>query len=326
LQDWKKVLTFALRNQKTNKYKRKLSMKNQNSTKRITISTTQKPFLERNETLEMYYSDIRKYDVLTEDVTKELFERFKNASEAEKEEIKETLFNHNSRLVVSLARTYCTANDNLNDLIQEGNIGLLNAIDKFDLAKESSFQKFALFHIRREINLFKLNYSPIVQQTNRSKTDSIVNSIISDFVQREHRNPSPDEILEEYNARSTDQKKVNSTQDVINVQYVYVDSLEQQQEDFTDCQSYLDYTSKSCAHNDYLNQEELDFNRKKIEILMDGLTDKEKQAVRLFYGFETGFDESLHSIGTKMGCSSERARQLCSSALAKMQKKGAVSL
>lgn len=295
-------------------------MNNSKASKTITLTGTQKPFLERDEILNMYYNDIRKYEVLTQDETTELFKLYQNGTSAEKEYAKNKLFNHNAKLVTSMARQYCTINDNLMDLIEEGNIGLLNAIDKFSLDKESSFQKFALFHIRREINLFKINYSPIVQQTNRSKTDNVVTNIISDFTQRENRMPTDDEILEQYNLENPD-KPIVEKEDMVSVEYVYIDSLEPVQGEFTDSQSYLDFSNKTSSYNEYLRDIENNYNKDMLKTLMVGLTPNEKKAITLFYGLEDGIETSLSIIGTLMNCTSERARQLCKAAIDKMHKK-----
>lgn len=295
-------------------------MNTSKASKTITLTGTQKPFLERSEILNMYYNDIREHKVLTQDETTALFELYQNGNEKEKEFAKNTIFEHNAKLVTSMARQYCTPNDNLMDLIQEGNIGLLNAIDKFDLTKESSFQKFALFYIRREINHFKVDYTPIVCQTNRSKTDSVVNTIISDFVQREHRNPTSEEVLEVYN-QEHDNKKIVNKEDVINVEYVYIDNLDATDGEFSDSQGFLDYSSKSESFNDYIRQSNNDFNKEMISTLIEGLTPNEKKAISLFYGLDGGIESSLSMIGTVMNCTPERARQLCVSATNKMRKK-----
>ena len=295
-------------------------MKNSKASKTITLTGTQKPFLGHDETLNMYYNDIRKYAVLSQEETTELFKLYQNGTKEDREFAKNKLFKHNAKLVISLARQYCTVNDNLMDLIEEGNIGLLNAINKFSLDKESSFQKFALFHIRREINLFKVNYSSIVQQTNRSKTDNNITNIISSFIQRENRMPTDEEILAEYNEKNPT-KQISEKSDMVSVEYVYIDSLEPINGEFTDSQSFLDYSSKTSSCNEYLRKIEGDRHKKMLKSLMVGLTPNEKKAVSLFYGLDDGIETSLSVIGTLMNCTSERARQLCKAAVDKMHKR-----
>lgn len=289
-------------------------------TKTITLTKTQKPFLVRDEILTMYYNDIRKYPVLSQEETVELFRLFKHGSSLEREYARTKLFNHNAKLVTAMARQYCGVNDSLMDLIEEGNIGLLNAINKFDVGKASSFQKFALFYIRREINLFKTNYSSMVQQANRSKTDNKISTIVSDFIQKENRMPTDDEVLSEYNERNP-KKKINDKEDTISVEYVYIDSFNPKGGEFYDAQSYVEYSNKTCSHNDYLGKIISDCNKELLDRLMIGLTPNEKKAITLFYGLENGIECSLGVVGTMMNCTSERVRQLCKSAVEKMSKK-----
>lgn len=295
-------------------------MSKSNLSKRIILTGTQKPFLNRNESLNIYYNNIRKYRLLTQDETTELFIMYQNGTESEKDYARNKLFNHNARLVTSLARQYCTVNDNLMDLIEEGNIGLLNAIDKFSLDKESSFQKFALFHIRREINLFKVNYSPIVQQTNRSKTDNVLNKIVANFHQKEGRMPTDEELLDAYNVENPN-KLIVEKEDMVSVKYVYIDSLSTVTDDFTDCQSYLDYSNQTSSCNDYIYDIEKNYNKEILKKLMIGLTPNEKKAITLFYGLEDGIETSLSVISMHMNCTPERVRQLCQAAIKKMHKK-----
>lgn len=286
------------------------------------LNNAPKPFLERNDTTETYYNEVRKYKLISNEETFALLEEYQTAASSRKEEIRDILFKHNCRLVISVARAYCSSNDNLNDLIQEGNIGLLNAIEQFDFSKNSTFQKVALFYIRREINLFKMNASHIVQQTNRSKTNSVINGLVNSFIQQQERMPTPEELLDAYNNRYPNCRTLNSAQDIINVNYVYIDSLEGagHEEELVDGQNYLDYCSTSATINSCIGNEQKEYQHYKLSQLLTVLTPKEKQAILLYYGLTTGFDESLHMIGTKMNCSSERARQLCASALKKMQK------
>lgn len=297
-------------------------MNNSTSTKRIILSGTQKPFLERNEQLVRYYNDIRRYEPLTPEETNRLFKLFHEGTKREREVAKTKLFNHNTKLVVSMARKYCSNNDNLMDLIEEGNIGLLNAIEQYRMDKDSSFAKYALYHIRREINLFKVNYTPIIKQTNRSKTDNVVSNITKAFIQKEQRKPTADELLEAYNEISKKEKKVTYNEDMLNVEYVYIDSLDgEKTDDLKDGQSFLDYTSKSACANNYLKQIIDEHNEEVLNVFMADLNPKEKKAIRLFYGLENGIEESLCVIASRLGCTSERVRQLCANGLSKMQDK-----
>lgn len=292
------------------------------SNKVISLEYVPKPFLERNDSLVRYYSDIRDYKPIKDEEIKALLEERINATPERKKEIEEYIFNHNARLVISLARKYCTQKDNLDDLIEEGNIGLLIAIEKYDPAKvkKSTFVSFALFYIRREINAYKTNHTDMVYRTNHARTEQFARTMTCAFMQKHDRMPTTQELMTMYNSNQANKnRRVGDHTDFVDVEYVYIDNLEQIDGNFTDCQSYIDYTSHSATSNDYCKEMADSHNKSYLSALMSCLSEKEKKAISLMYGIETNFEESLSSIATKLGVTSERARQLCSSALEKLQ-------
>ena len=107
----------------------------------VNLKTPNSDYFERTETLVRYYEDIRKYDVLTNEEELELFEMIKNGNKFEKQVAKEKLINCNQRFVVAVAKRYAT-NDNILDLINEGNIGLMEALENFKVEKGVKFTKF----------------------------------------------------------------------------------------------------------------------------------------------------------------------------------------
>ena len=89
-------------------------------------------------------------------------------------------------------------------------------------------------------------------------------------------------------------------------------------------QSFIDFSGATSSFNEAIRTEQNDYDKEMIDVLMEGLTPKEKEAITLFYGLGSGTEYSLSMIATQMNCSSERARQLCASATNKMKKKSEV--
>ena len=136
---------------------------------RINVKTTNNYF-ERTELLEQYYKDVRAYDVFTAKEEKEIFtklaslkkrvkilenegkriEALKVKKEADK--VKDDIIKANLRLVISIARIYAS-NYNLLDLINEGNIGLMKAVDTFDVTLDNRFQTHAIQPSRKAIKM-----------------------------------------------------------------------------------------------------------------------------------------------------------------------------
>ena len=129
-------------------------------------------YFERTETLTKYYHEVNDYDVIDADKEKELFmlldegrakvKEAKNSKnkvletkyQKEVDGIRNFIINSNLRFVISIARVYAT-NSNILDLIDEGNIGLIEAVDTFDVTLGNRFQTHAVYLIRQKINLFR---------------------------------------------------------------------------------------------------------------------------------------------------------------------------
>lgn len=291
-----------------------------NSTKKITLTGIQKPFLERYKSLTKLYAEIGHCKPMSFEETSEWFDKYHNGTEKEKEEAFEKICKHNMKLVISMARQYCSTQDNLMDLIQEGNIGLIAAIEKYNPNIGSSFQAHAMFHIRRYINLFKNNTTSIVQKTNRSKTAHIVHTLTSKMTQDLERTPYPEEVLDEYNKHNK-KKKVKDSDDFVNVEYVYIDNFETSTGDINDMGSFVDFNNHTGSENGYLRDIEAEQKHKTLQALLQELTPKERKAITMFYGLEDGIESSLSVISMTLGVTAERARQLCSHAIKKMSAK-----
>jgi RNA polymerase primary sigma factor len=287
--------------------------------KKVFLSGSQKPYLERDNSLNILYSEIRPYTPLTQEETKELFLQYHNGDESEKKFAFEKICKHNLRLVISLARDYCSSEDSLNDLIQEGNIGLMKAIELFDVNNGTPFHGYAMYWIRRYINIFKTNTTPIVAQTNRSKTANVIISITSKLWQKLERIPTPDEILEIYN-EAYPHKPIRDTKDLVNVEYVYISEPESNAKEERDLQGFLDYNEKSLTHNAYLVEIDKEENKAVINRFLKLLTPNEHKAISMMYGLNGTIKTNSSVIATEMGITPQRVSQLCSSAITKMKK------
>ena len=290
----------------------------QNSQKKIRISKASRPYFNRNTVLNLLFNDIRSYKPLSKEKTNQLFELYNNGTEKEREYAFDKICRHNMRMVISIARDYCTTSDNLNDLIQEGNIGLMKAIELFDMDNGAPFHGYALYWIRRYINLFKTNITPIVQQTNRSKTSSIITTITSELIQKLERIPTPDEILEEYNKRYSD-KSINDTDDLINIEYVYIDNFDQYGDDVHGIQNNIEYNNKTVSYNNYMDNIDDEMNKKMVSDLLGCLNKKELTVIKMYYGLDGENETTMSTIATVMDLSIQRINQLYISAIKKMK-------
>lgn len=291
---------------------------NSKKTRKVLITREAKPQIQRSVTVQNLYNEIRPYKTLSQEETTKLFHIYHNGNELEKKQALDKLCKHNMKLVMSVARDYCSTNDNLGDLFQEGNIGLLKAVEMFDETKGAPFHAYAIYWIRRYISLFKNATSAMVFQTNKIKTANVITKITSDLTHRFERTPTSDEVLDEYNNRYPDKKLVNAG-DLVNIEYVFIDQIEPSDDTSQAFRGYLNYTNASSESNTCLNNIDAEYYKEMIKQLTSQLTPKEIKVVRMLYGLDTGIEKSISVISSEMDISKQRVSQLYSTAKKKMQ-------
>lgn len=234
---------------------------------------------------------------------------------------------HNQRLVISMARNYAKNGSEVLDLIEEGNIGLIEAIANFNPGLGYKFSTYSTIYIRKYINLFKTNNCEMIRQTNRSKTYSQVARCINAFEQENLREPTPEELLEQYNKTYTG--KLANASDLISVEYIHIDECADDAGD--NCNNYIvqglhEYDNKTLSYNDYEYQSDNDAINLQLEECMSCISDIEKDIVKLHAGIGTGESLNFNEVGIRVGLGECRTRQLYNNAIRKMKKYAAENI
>ena len=149
-------------------------------------------FYSGNDTLNKYLSDIRKYKVLTPEEEVELFERIGDGDESAKARIVES----NQRFVYSLAKIYSKNDDEVLDYVNEGNIGLMTAIDTFDVTKGMKFITYSVWYIRRSMNYYLSTMNSLVAKSNNMKYGKKIEYIKQECMCKNGYEPTYDEIVD----------------------------------------------------------------------------------------------------------------------------------
>jgi RNA polymerase primary sigma factor len=123
--------------------------------------------VDRSENTTRFYEDIKKFPTLTKEDEDKWFDVLKNGSPEEKSFARDYIWLCNQRLVIAAAKKWATT-DTLTDYINEANIGLAEAIDKFELDKGTKFCTYAMWFIKRAINNYNNDVAPMVRKTNLS--------------------------------------------------------------------------------------------------------------------------------------------------------------
>ena len=283
----------------------------------VNLKTPNSDYFERTETLVRYYEDIRKYDVLTNEEELELFEMIKNGNKFEKQVAKEKLINCNQRFVVAVAKRYAT-NDNILDLINEGNIGLMEALENFKVEKGVKFTTWAVWFIRRAINLYCINYGNLVRKTNLSQTYHVVSQATNKFIQTEYRQPTLEELAELL--KDEHDVDIKNLSYIIDTKFTSIDEgFNSNDDDSSNVGEMNVFNEYSASFNDYEKVSNNEFNNKLISNMLLKLPKREKDIITLYFGIGYDREYELQEIAEKVGLTTERVRQLKNDMLDKLK-------
>jgi RNA polymerase primary sigma factor len=260
---------------------------------KITKSITNR----ESESLEKYLQEIGKEELLSTDEEVELAQRIRKGDR----KALEKLTRANLRFVVSVAKQYQNQGLSLADLINEGNVGLIKAAEKFDETRGFKFISYAVWWIRQSILQAIAEQSRIVRvPLNQVGSVSKINRILSKFEQEHERRPSTDEISERIDLP---EDKVDEAM-MANARHVSVDAPFVDGED----NSLLDVLINDDAPmaDRQLVMESL---RDEIAVFLQTLNDRERSVVTAFYGIGQP-EMTLEEIGNKYGLTRERVRQI----------------
>ena len=256
--------------------------------------------------LDKYLQEIGKEDLITVEEEVELAQRIKKGDQ----EALEKLTKANLRFVVSVAKQYQNQGLSLPDLINEGNLGLIKAAEKFDETRGFKFISYAVWWIRQSILQALAEQSRIVRlPLNQVGSLNKINKAFARFEQENERTPSPEELAA---ALDLPREKVTDTMRVAG-RHVSVDAPFADGED-NNLLDVLVNTDSPNADRGLIN-ESLSME---VERALDTLTEREKDIVKYFFGIGCS-EMTLEEIGDKFGLTRERVRQIKEKAIRRLR-------
>ncbi len=253
------------------------------------------------DSVQMYLKEIGKHKLLTGAEERELAKRILEGDE----ESKKTLANANLRLVVSIAKKYIGRSSDLTllDLIQEGNLGLFKAVEKFDFRKGFKFSTYATWWIRQAVTRALADQSrtiriPVHMVETIAKYKQVVRRLSQDL----GREPLPKEIATEM---GVDVEKVHTIEKIDQS----TASLDKPTDDDDEKSSLGEFVAddKIAPPDQEVSRRIL---RDQIQEILDDLTPKERKILEMRHGLDDGVMRTLEEVGKEFGVTRERIRQI----------------
>jgi len=264
---------------------------------------------EMSEPLQIYLSEIGQIPLLSEEDEKRLGEKSAQGDG----EARRKLSEGNLRLVVSLAKHYTGRGIPLMDLIQEGNMGLMRAAEKYDYTKENRFSTYAAWWIKEAMQRAIDQQSREIRvPVHVAENMKRVQKTARELQQSLGRDATPKEIAEKLGNKTEDEVKdiINYLQSPVSLETPVGDDGENSLGDMVEDKSE---PTPEEAMNILVRQEE-------VKELLEKLGDRERQVIRLRYGLEDGRTHTLEEIGDMLGVTRERVRQIEARAMEKLRK------
>ncbi len=260
-----------------------------------------------SESLDKYLQEIARVDLISAEDEVELAKKIKDGDQVALEK----LIKSNLRFVVSVAKQYQNNGLTLGDLINEGNLGLIKAAQRFDETRGFKFISYAVWWIRQSILQALAEQSRIVRlPLNRIGSLNRISKTFSSLEQKFEREPTPDEIS---NALNMDPNEVRDTMR-ISSRHISIDSPMKDGED----NSLLDVLEDDCESTPD-NELLIDSLRKEIQSALSTLTSRECDVIGLYFGLNGEHTQTLEEIGSRFSLTRERVRQIKEKAIRRLR-------
>ena len=259
------------------------------------------------DSVSLYLKQISNIPLLTAEEEKELGLKIADGDK----KAMDKLVSHNLRLVVSIAKRYRGCGIPLLDLVQEGNIGLMKAAEKFDLNKGCRFNTHATWWVRQTINRSLADKSRTIRiPSNVSELVNKIKKVSAPMIQKLNRFPTPQELSAELGIEIDKiETALDMSQAIASLDVPVSEDEETSMGDLI-ADPHLENPIKKLTE---------ECNKEIVDSVLSTLTKREADVLRRRFGIETGEPQTLEEIGQSYGVTRERIRQIETKAMRKMR-------
>ncbi len=261
--------------------------------------------------VKIYLKEIGRVPLLTAEEEIQLAEQMSGSNESKASEARKRLAEANLRLVVSIAKRYVGRGMSFLDLIQEGNLGLIKAVEKFDYTKGFKFSTYATWWIRQAITRAIADQARTIRiPVHMVETITKVKKVSSQLLHKNGRDPSPEDIAKELNMPVDRVREImRIAQDPVSLETPIGEEEDSHLGDFIPDE---DAPAPAEAASLVLLKEQIDQ-------VLSTLTDREENVLRLRFGLVDGRSRTLEEVGQTFNVTRERIRQIEAKALRKLR-------
>ena len=263
--------------------------------------------------IEAYLRSIRKYQPLSQEEENEVFKMYHSNDPVAKKKAIDTLVNANQRFIFSLAKDYAKGDETkVLDYVNEGSIGIINAIDKFDQTRGFKFISFAVWYIRQAMTNYAQTTDLFLRKANNAKIGNNVLKIRTAFFQENHREPTTEEIKEALAKKGIKIKEDKDLEDVVR------NSLDSVWGDESTFENNPRYIQHSAIQNEYEKEMDDEDNKSVVGKLLQTLDERSQLVIKQLFGIGYESPVDMEVVAENLGLTPTRVGQIKNAALKKL--------
>ena len=263
--------------------------------------------------IEAYLRSIRKYQPLSQEEENEVFRMYHSNDPDAKKKAIDTLVNANQRFIFSLAKDYAKGDETkVLDYVNEGSIGIINAIDKFDQSRGFKFISFAVWYIRQAMTNYAQTTDLFLRKSNNAKIGNNILKIRTAFFQENHREPTTDEIKEALAKKGIKIKENKDLEDVVR------NSLDSVWGDESTFENNPRYIQHSAIQNEYEKEMDDEDNKSVVGKLLQTLDERSQLVIKQLFGIGYESPVDIEVVAENLGLTPTRVGQIKNAALKKL--------